>query len=290
MTTTCIAGVDTGFVSLGYFKVAVLGLVQGITELLPVSSTAHMRIVPALLGWQDPGSAFSAAMQLAAMVAVVSYFWRDIRGLAVGSLVALRRRDMQDPVLHFSAGIFIGFLPILVAGTLLSPLLNSCNSPLRSLQVIGLAMIALAILLGIAEVMCVHRRRIESSRLSDFVVVGLAQVGALIPGMSRSGSTLTAALFRGYTREDAAHFSFLLGLPAISAAGLKEIWVLHHAGLGLQGWAVLGLGLVVASISSFLAVWGLMKYMERFSSWPFVVYRGLIGILILWGVTTGWLH
>lgn len=93
-----------------------------------------------------------------------------------------------------------------------------------------------------------------------------------------------------YTREDAAHFSFLLGLPAISAAGLKEIWVLHHAGLSFQGWTVLGFGLVVASISSFLAVWGLMKYMERFSSWPFVVYRGLIGVLILWGVTTGWLH
>ena len=197
---------------------------------------------------------------------------------------------MQDPVLHFSAGILIGFMPILAAGTLLSPLLNSCNSPLRSLQVIGLAMIALAILLGITEVMCVHRRKIESSGLSDFVVVGLAQVGALIPGISRSGSTLTASLFRGYAREDAAHFSFLLGLPAISAAGLKEIWVLHHAGLNLQGWAVLGLGLVVASISSFLAVWGLMKYMERFSSWPFVVYRGLIGILILWGVTTGWLY
>jgi undecaprenyl-diphosphatase len=290
VTASCIAGVDTGFVSLGYFKVAVLGLVQGITELLPVSSTAHMKIVPALLGWPDPGSAFSAAMQLAAMTAVVSYFWRDIRSLAVGSLVALRRRDMQDPVLHFSFGILLGFLPILAAGILLSPILNSCESPLRSLQVIGVAMIALAILLGVSEVISQHRRTIESSRLTDFIVVGVAQVGALIPGISRSGSTLTASLFRGFTREDAAQFSFLLGLPAISAAGLKEIWVLHHAGLSLQGWEILGLGLVIASISSFLAVWGLMKYMERFSSWPFVIYRALIGILILMGVATGWLH
>ncbi|NDA47553.1 MAG: undecaprenyl-diphosphatase, partial [Alphaproteobacteria bacterium] len=139
MASACTQGIDTGFVALGYGKVGLLGIVQGITELLPVSSTAHMRIVPALLGWQDPGSAFSAAMQLAALAAVVSYFWSDMRSLVVCSLAALVRRDLQDPHLRFSLGIALATIPIVIAGLLLSSLLNACDSPLRSLQVIGVS-------------------------------------------------------------------------------------------------------------------------------------------------------
>src|SRR5271167_3495761 len=130
MATACINGIDTGFVGLGYTKVAVLGVVQGITELMPISSTAHMRIVPALLGWQDPGSAFSAAMQTAALVAVISYFWSDVRGMIFGSLGALRRRDFHDWNLRFSVWILLATLPIIIAGIILAPVLNACNSPL----------------------------------------------------------------------------------------------------------------------------------------------------------------
>src|SRR5258708_36313222 len=120
MADACSQGIDTGFVALGYGKVAVLGVVQGITELLPISSTAHMRIVPALLGWPDPGSAFSAAMQLAALAAVVSYFWKDVRGIGFGSVAALGRSDYRDPSLRMAIAIILATIPIGIAGLLLS--------------------------------------------------------------------------------------------------------------------------------------------------------------------------
>lgn len=143
----CIQGLDTGFVELGYAKVAFLGVVQGITELLPISSTAHMRIVPAFLGWRDPGSAFSAAMQLAALAAVVSYFWSDVRGLVFGSLAAIRDRDFRDWNFRLALWIVLATLPIVICGILLAPLLNACGTPLRSLAVIGAASIVMAGLL-----------------------------------------------------------------------------------------------------------------------------------------------
>src|SRR5882762_2163228 len=138
MAEICTQGVDTGFVALGYAKVAMLGVVQGITELLPVSSTAHMRLVPALLGWQDPGSAFSAAMQLAALAAIVSYFWSDVRFVTEGSLAALRQRDWSAPAFRLALGIALATIPIVIAGVLLSPVLNACGTSIRSLWVIGL--------------------------------------------------------------------------------------------------------------------------------------------------------
>jgi undecaprenyl-diphosphatase len=289
MAGACSGVLDVSFVELGYAKVAWLGVLQGITELLPVSSTAHMRLVPALLGWRDPGSAFSAVMQLAALAAVVSYFWQDVRGLVVGSAGALLRRDFTDRNLRLAMFIVFATVPIGLAGIALSGLLNQCHSPLRSLNVIGWACLGMAALLAVAELLARHRRTMQHASLRDALIVGVAQVGALIPGVSRSGSTLTAALALGFKREEAARFSFLLGIPAIALAGLKEIWELHKAHLDAHGWSVLGVGLIVASLSAFAAIWGLMRILERFSSWPFVVYRGVLGVLILWGVYTGWL-
>jgi len=224
----CPSGLDIGFAALSYLQVAVLGVIQGISELLPISSTAHMRIVPALLGWNDPGSAFSAA--------------------------------------------------------------NACNSPLRSLNVIGASCLVMAALLAIAELACKHLRVMEQMRLRDALIVGVAQIGALIPGVSRSGSTLTAALFLNMKREEAARFSFLLGLPAIALAGMKELWVLHKAHIPPEAWSLLLFGIVVASISAFIAIWGLMRFLERFSTWPFVVYRAILGLVLLIGVNMGALH
>ena len=229
----CTQGLDTGFVELGYAKVAVLGVVQGITELLPISSTAHMRIVPAFLGWRDPGSAFSAAMQLAALAAVVSYFWSDVRTLFFGSIDAIRQRDFRDWNLRFSLWIVLATLPIVFAGVLLSPVLNACGTPLRSLWVIGFASIFMAALLAFSELYAKHTRTMEDVTLKDALIVGLAQVGALIPGVSRSGSTLTAALFLNMNRQEAARFSFLLGVPAITGAGVKELYELHKVQLSV---------------------------------------------------------
>ena len=289
MAEVCTQGIDTGFVALGYAKVTVLGVVQGITELLPISSTAHMRILPALVGWQDPGSAFSAAMQLAALAAVVSYFWGDVRQLAEGSLGALTRRDFKDRYFRLALWIVLATIPIGIAGLALAGVLNTCNSPLRGLGVIGAACIVMAVLLAIAEIRARHARTLADVTWIDAMLVGIAQVGALIPGVSRSGSTLTAALGLGFKRDEAARFSFLLGLPAIALAGFKELWELHKAHLDAHGWSILAVGLVVASISAFVAIWTLMRVLERYSAWPFVIYRGVLGVILLAGLAAGWL-
>ena len=289
MVADCTNGLDTGFVGLGYAKVAVLGVVQGITELMPISSTAHMRLVPALFGWRDPGSAFSAAMQLAALAAVVTYFWSDIREILFGSVSAVVRRDWRDRSFRFAMAIVLATIPIVIGGVLLSPILNACPSPLRTLTVIGWASLAMSLLLALSEILCRHRRTLANATLLDALIIGIAQVGALIPGVSRSGSTLTAALFLNFKRAEAARFSFLLGLPAITLAGFKELWELRHASLDAYGWSVLGVGLLVASLSAFVAIWGLLRILERYSAWPFVVYRALMGLVLVAGSYLGWL-
>ncbi|MGA7430190.1 MAG: undecaprenyl-diphosphate phosphatase [Xanthobacteraceae bacterium] len=289
MADACTEGVDTGFVALGYFKVAMLGVVQGISELMPISSTAHMRLVPAMLGWQDPGSAFSAAMQMAALAAVISYFWADLRWLATDSFSAALHGRFRDKSFQFVMWVVIATIPIGIAGLALSKVLNKCGSPLRDVSVIGWACLVMALLLAAAEIWARHRRTLKDATLLDALLIGLAQVGALIPGVSRSGSTLTAGLMLGFERAEAARLSFLLGLPAIALAGLKELYELHKVHLGAYGWSVLFVGIVVASISAFFAIWGLMRILENFSSWPFVIYRFLLGVVILIGVYVGWL-
>jgi len=289
MVSACTHGLDTGFVALGYAKVGLLGIVQGITELLPISSTAHLRIVPAFLGWRDPGSAFSAAMQVAALAAVVSYYWADVRSLGTGTLAALRQRNFRDWNFRFVVWIILATVPIVAAGMLLAPILNACQSPLRSLTVIAIACVVMSGLLAITELYARHKRTIDDATLTDALIIGLAQIGALIPGVSRSGSTLTAALYRDLKRDEAARFSFLLGIPAIAGAGLKEILELYRAHLDAYGWSVLIFGLVIASLSAFAAIWGLLRILERYSAWPFAVYRGLMGVFLFLSVYFGWL-
>ncbi|MGY2285512.1 undecaprenyl-diphosphatase UppP [Pseudomonas gingeri] len=289
MSNVCSSGLDIGFASLNYLQIGILGVIQGITELLPISSTAHMRIVPAVLGWQDPGSAFSAAMQLAALAAVVSYFWRDVRDVFGGSIGAVRQRDFDSQWFKLAVAIILATIPIGIAGLALSSTLNACDSPLRGLTVIGISCLVMAVLMAVSEFSCRHQRVVGEMRLRDALIVGIAQIGALIPGVSRSGSTLTAALFLNFKREEAARFSFLLGLPAIALAGLKELWVLHHAQIPVEAWTHLLFGLVVASVSAFGAIWGLMRFLERFSTWPFVAYRAVLGIFLIVSVHTGFL-
>ena len=289
MSAACTNGIDIGFASLSYLQIGLLGFVQGITELLPISSTAHMRIVPALLGWTDPGSAFSAIMQLAALAAVLSYFRKDVTGLIAGTSLAMRERNFKSMHFRLAVGIVLATIPIGIFGLLLSPILNACNTPLRGLAVIAIASIVMAVLLAISELTCSHQRRMEDMRLRDVLIVGFAQVGALIPGVSRSGATLTGALFLNLKREDAARFSFLLGLPAIALAGMKELWVLWHAHIPAEAWLHLGFGLAVGSASAFLAIWGLMRFLEKFSTWLFVFYRAALGIALLVALQIGWL-
>ena len=159
-----------------------------------------MRLVPWALGWPDPGSAFSAAMQLAALFAVVSYFWSDVRDIVFGSIFAATRGKFRVFNHQFALAIVLGTLPIIVLGVLLAPVLNACNSPLRSIWVIGWACLVMSLLLAASEIAASHKRKMERWTFLDAIFVGLCQAGALIPGVSRSGSTLTAALFAGFNR------------------------------------------------------------------------------------------
>jgi len=284
------AVVDVGFIELSWLQMAVLGVIQGITELLPISSTAHLRVIPGILGWRDPGSAFSAAMQLASFAAVIAYFRKDIGKLGSATLRAVGSRNFKSGDFRIVLGIVLGTIPLLIAGALLRPVLNGCHSPLRGLMVVGSASIAMSLLLGIAEKFARHDRTFTQITLRDGIIVGVAQAFALIPGVSRSGATLTAGLFCGMERETAARFSFLLGLPAVTLAGLYELRVLVKAGLSSDGWVTLLIGLSFASVTAFIAIYALLHYLERRSTWIFVWYRLLFGIAIVGAVAGGYLH
>ena len=286
---SCPTDIDLGFLELGWFKVFILGIIQGITELLPISSTAHMRIVPSLLGWKDPGTAFSAAMQLASVTAVITYFWKDVKSLSGATVRAIAQQDYRDQDFRLAIGLLVGTLPIIAGGLLFKKSLNACNSPFRALTVIGIASIVMSLLLAMTEKMGNRERSFKQLSLQDGLWVGLAQVLAIIPGVSRSGSTLTMGLFLGMEREAAAKFSFLLGLPAIILAGSVELHTLMTAGLNAEGWGILLVGLVTASISAFAAIYGLLHYLEKRSTWIFVWYRLLMGIFLLIGVNAGFL-
>ena len=281
--------VDLGFVELSWLQIAVLGVIQGVTELLPISSTAHLRVIPGILGWRDPGSAFSAAMQLASFAAVVVYFRKDIGAMGTAAVRAAGTRNYQSTDFRLLLGIVLETIPLLLVGAALRPILNGCHSPLRGLLVIGIASICMSLLLALAEKTARHRRKFAEITVRDGVIVGIAQAFALIPGVSRSGATLTAALYCGMERETAARFSFLLGLPAITLAGLYELKVLFKAGLNSAGWLTLLVGLVFASVTAFAAIYGLLHYLERRSTWIFVWYRLIFGAGLVAAIAAGYL-
>jgi len=295
MTTACPIPIhdqliDCGFAELSYFKIIILGIVQGVTELLPISSTAHLRIVPAFLGWQDPGTPFTGAVQLASFFAVMIYFRKEIANIFFGTLKSIREKNFSSTEFRLGIGIIIGTIPVGIMGLLLKSTLNAPNSPLRSIYVIGAACMVMGALFIVAEKICKHERDFSKLTFKDCLLVGLSQVAALIPGVSRSGATITTGLFLGLKRETAAAFSFILGVPVIVAAGLKQVHEMSLAGLTPHGWSVLIVGLITASIAAFIAVFGLMKYLEQRSTLIFAWYRLILGAILIAGASLGWLH
>ena len=178
---------------------------------------------------------------------------------------------------------------IVIVGASLANIINACGSPLRTPMVVGIACFVMALLMGAAELFARHTRPAERMTLLDALLIGIAQVGALIPGVSRSGSTFTAAMFLGFNREDAARISFLLGVPAIALAGGKELWVLHQAHIDPTAWKMLAIGLVVSSASAFVAVWGLMRFLRHSTTWALVIYRAAFGLVLIAGAAMGWI-
>jgi len=254
----------------------VLGVVQGVTEFLPVSSTAHLRIVPALLGWQDPGAAFSAVIQLGSLVAVTGYFLTDLLRMVRAALAAARDRSRPpEPAARQLGYIVAGTIPIGVAGILLK---HHVEGSLRSLAVIAAAQIVVALGLALAERAARHTRQIEDMTMRDALTIGCAQALALVPGVSRSGITLLAAMSIGLRREASARFSFLLSVPAVAAAGIFELPKVLKA-REVSGSALL-LGLVVAAVTSYASIAWLLRFLRTRTTRPFIIYRIALGLLI----------
>lgn len=291
-TMIAIASPDTiDLAQMTVFQAIVLGFVQGMTEFIPISSTAHLKVVPVVLGWGDPGVTFTAIIQLGSIGAVLWYFWADLSELITGTIQSLRTRNFQSQAWRMSLGIAIGTVPIVVFGLLLKVLVPDLDdSPIRSLASIAIASILMALLLALAEKLGQRLRTFEQLSTLDGIWMGLAQALALMPGVSRSGSTITAGLFMGLERATAARFSFLLGLPAITLAGLVQLKSdVIDVGVPNAAWLSLIVGTLSAAFFSYLAIAWLIKFLQKQDTWVFVWYRLAFGIVILGALGMGWL-
>ncbi|MGI8677685.1 MAG: undecaprenyl-diphosphate phosphatase [Jatrophihabitans sp.] len=259
------------------FQAVILGIVQGLTEFLPISSTAHLRIVPALAGWKDPGAAFTAVIQLGTMLAIVAYFWRELLHVTVAWFKGIWDKSMRS-TLEYKMGwyLILATIPVGVFGLLFS---EQIKTGARNLWIIASALIALAIVLFAAERVGNRDRGEEELTAVDAAIVGTSQALALIPGSSRSGVTITAGLFRGLTREAAARFSFLLSVPAVVLSGLYE---LKDVGKGNgPGAGLTGVALVFAFIVGLASIAWLMRWLANHTTFVFIYYRIALGVLLI---------
>ena len=272
------------------FQAIVLGFVQGATEFIPISSTAHLKAIPVFFGWGDPGVSFSAVIQLGSIAAVLSYFWSDLAQIVKGMIKAIRTSDYDSQEFWMAIGIAVGSIPIIFFGLLLTIIEPAFyENTLRSMTSIAIVSIIMALLLAIAESVGNQKRNFKDLTVKDGIFIGLAQAMAIVPGTSRSGSTMTAGLFSNLDRETAARYSFLLGIPAITAAGLVGLKDLISP---VEGEAIafipLIAGLISSAVFSYLAIAWLLEFLKRRSTWVFVWYRLGFGVFILAAIAFGW--
>jgi undecaprenyl-diphosphatase len=261
----------------GVIQALILGLVQGITEFLPISSTAHLLIFTRALNWPLGAKWFVDAIQFGSVVAVAMYFWQDLRQIFAGAWAAFGQRDWQREEWKIFIGVAIGTLPALLMGLVIKAVVP--DDRLETTTIIALMSIVMSLLLGLAETVGARKRDFNQVEVKDGVLVGLGQMIALIPGASRSGSTLTTGLLLGLKRETAARFSFLLGLPTLAIATLvQSTEVTQHLDFLLP----LIIGMVSTFIFSYLSIAWLLNFLKRYSNWCFVWYRlGFAGALLL---------
>ncbi|MEI8102620.1 MAG: undecaprenyl-diphosphatase UppP [Chlorobium sp.] len=270
-----------------------LGIVQGLTEFLPISSSAHLRIIPALAGWNDPGAPFTAIVQLGTLVAVMLYFRNDI--ILIGKAVfdgIVRRKPLATPEAKMGWMIAAGTLPIVIFGILFK---TEIETGLRSLYWVSGALIGFALLLSIAELKVKKRLRtglslslIEDIGWKEALMIGLAQSIALIPGSSRSGVTITGGLFLNLSREAAARFSFLLSLPSVFAAAMLQLYKTWGDISSSSGSATtLAVATLVAGLVGYGSIAFLLNYLKDHTTTIFIVYRLAAGVAVLYLLFTG---
>ncbi len=263
------------------WQAILLGILQGATEFLPVSSSGHLVIVPHVLNWPDPGLTLNVILHLGTLVAILVYFWSDLWRLALAALKSLRTRQLDDPDARLAWAIVVATIPGALLGVLLEDFFE---------QLFGIPTWAAAFLLVTAALLLVSeyfaKRELPITAVSWWhaLWIGLAQALAIVPGLSRSGSTIAAGLLLGYRREDATRFSFLLSVPIVLGGGLYQVYKLLRAGVGVAQLQIFGVGFIAAAITGYLAIAGLLMLVRRRSLWPFALYCATFGVLVLIGV------
>ncbi|MGB0098672.1 MAG: undecaprenyl-diphosphate phosphatase [Nocardioides sp.] len=267
-----------------FLQAIVLGIIQGLTEFLPISSSAHLRIFPELVGWGDPGAAFTAVVQIGTELAVLIYFRKDIWRIASMWLKSLFHAEYRG---HLDARmgwfIILGSIPIVVLGIALKDVIEQ---DFRSLWIIGTTLVVGGIVLGIADRVGGTEKTLKNLTLRDALLMGFAQALALVPGVSRSGATLSMGRFLGYDRATATRYAFLLAIPAVIGAGIFELKEIPH-GDNLYGWGPTAVATVAAFVVGYAAIAWLLRYVTTHSYTPFVVYRIGLGALTLTLVAAG---
>lgn len=280
---------------MDFLNAIILGLVQGLTEFLPISSSAHIRIVGAFLGTgEDPGAAFTAITQLGTETAVIIYFWHDIvRIVSAWCRSLVGKVPRSDPNARLGWFIILGSVPIVVLGLLFQ---TQIETTLRSLWIVAFTLIGFGILLGIADVVGSKERRLKELTWPRAIIFGLAQSLALIPGVSRSGGTITAGLFMGFSRRAAARYSFLLAIPAVFGSGLYQLYkVIKEPCVAASAsctpeiftGAQTAVATLVAFVVGFVIIAFFMSYISKHSFLPFVIYRVLLGGALIVMLSTG---
>ena len=280
---------------MSLLEAVVLGLVQGLTEFLPISSTAHLRIVPALVGWEDPGAAYSALIQCGTLAAVMIALRHDIAALLAGFVGGIRSGRPWGTVESRAAiMIALGTVPIVIVGLAARDFIRGGA---RQLAVVAAALFGATILMAAAELVAraragrgeAGRAGLEGVRLSDALWMGFAQVLALLPGASRSGTTISSGMMTGLDRRTAARFSFLLSLPAVGAAGVLEAWKARHEILATgEDITAAIVGTLVAGIVGYASIRWLLRMLTSHTLWPFVVYRLALAAVLAVLVASGW--
>jgi len=262
---------------LDILQLLVLAVVQGVTEFLPISSSGHLILAPRLFGFSDQGLSLDVAVHLGSLIAVISYFRQDIARILIGWTRSLSPGSPQTDESRLGWAVIVGVIPIVVIGVLVKQIVEN---ELRSAAIIAVTTIVFGLLLAWADSRARRDRELSDITLRDAFLIGLAQILALIPGTSRSGITMTAGLMLGLTREAASRFSFLLAIPTILGSSLLITLDLindeHPA-----DWASLGLGVALSAIAAYICIHLFLRYIEKTGMWPFVVYRLMLGALII---------
>ncbi|BAC74732.1 MULTISPECIES: undecaprenyl-diphosphate phosphatase [Streptomyces] len=280
---------------MSWFESLILGLVQGLTEFLPVSSSAHLRLTAAFAGWEDPGAAFTAITQIGTEAAVLIYFRKDIARIISAWFRSLVNKEMRhDHDAQMGWLVIVGSIPIGVLGVTLK---DQIEGPFRDLRITATMLIVMGVILGIADRLAARdetggkhraakeRKKLQDLNIRDGLVFGACQAMALIPGVSRSGATISGGLLIGYTRESAARYSFLLAIPAVLASGVFELK--DAAASGHVAWGPTVFATVIAFVSGYAVIAWFMKFISNKSFMPFVWYRIALGIAIIALVATG---